>query len=107
MFFLAATERPSLHVAAAECLSGQSPRLLHALSIFLRNAARFVWGTALEPSPTLGAKPIEMLPEVFIMPHALWILGISLLMMRALNCSDGPRRGLTGTTKPHCSRVDG
>ncbi|MGI6035841.1 MAG: branched-chain amino acid ABC transporter permease [Limnochordia bacterium] len=56
-----------------------------ALSIFLRNAARFVWGTAPRTIPNpFGAKPIEILPEVFIMPHALWILGISVLMMAGL-----------------------
>ncbi|HHY47865.1 MAG TPA: branched-chain amino acid ABC transporter permease [Firmicutes bacterium] len=53
-----------------------------ALSIFLRNAARFVWGTMPRTVPNaFGTKPIEILSDVYIMPHTLWILGIAVSVM--------------------------
>ncbi len=56
-----------------------------ALSIFIRNAARFVWGTAPRTIPNpFGNEPLELLPNVFVMPHTLWIVGICLAMMSLL-----------------------
>ncbi len=56
-----------------------------ALSIFLRNAARFVWGTMPRTVPNaFGAHPKEVLPNVFIMPHTIWILGIAVGVMLLL-----------------------
>lgn len=56
-----------------------------ALSIFMRNAARFVWGTAPRTIQNpFGNKPIELFHSVFIMPHTLWIVGICLVVMLVL-----------------------
>ncbi|MGE5507603.1 MAG: branched-chain amino acid ABC transporter permease [Chitinophagales bacterium] len=53
-----------------------------ALSIFLRNAARFLFGTAPRTVPNaFGSQSMEILPGVFIMPHTLWILGIAVGVM--------------------------
>ncbi len=56
-----------------------------ALSIFMRNAARFVWGTAPRTIQNpFGNAPLEILPKVSIMPHTLWIVGICLAVMLIL-----------------------
>lgn len=56
-----------------------------ALSIFMRNAARFVWGTAPRTIENpFGKQPMEILPNVFVMPHSIWIIVICLLVMLAL-----------------------
>jgi branched-chain amino acid transport system permease protein len=53
-----------------------------ALSIFLRNAGRFVWGTMPRTVPNpFGSRPLELLPNVFVMPHTIWILLIAVGVM--------------------------
>jgi len=56
-----------------------------ALSLFLRNLSRFVWGTTPRTiTNPFGAKPIEFPGGVFVMPHTLWILGICIVLMLIL-----------------------
>ena len=56
-----------------------------ALSIFLRNAARFIWGTTPRTIKNpFGSKPFELFFDVFIMPHTIWIFSISVAVMLAL-----------------------
>ncbi|KYZ75779.1 hypothetical protein AXX12_11270 [Anaerosporomusa subterranea] len=56
-----------------------------ALSIFIRNAARFVWGTAPRTIENpFGSKPFELLPGIFVMPHSIWIIGICVVVMLLL-----------------------
>ena len=56
-----------------------------ALALFLRNAARFVWGTTpVTIKNPFGSSPIKLPGEVYVMPHTFWILGISLVLMLIL-----------------------
>lgn len=53
-----------------------------ALSLFLRNVARFIWGTTpVTIKNPFGANPIQLLGDVYVMPHTFWILGISFALM--------------------------
>ena len=56
-----------------------------ALSLFLRNVARFIWGTTpVTITNPFGASPIELPGGVYVMPHTFWILGISFVLMMLL-----------------------
>lgn len=56
-----------------------------ALSLFMRNAARFIWGTAPRSIENpFGTQSIEVVPDIYIMPHTFWIIGISLALMLGL-----------------------
>lgn len=56
-----------------------------ALSLFLRNLARFIWGTTPRTiNNPFGKDPIELPSDIYIMPHTLWIIGICLVLMLAL-----------------------
>ena len=56
-----------------------------ALALFLRNAARFIWGTTpVTIKNPFGSSPIKLPGEVYVMPHTFWILGISLVLMLIL-----------------------
>lgn len=56
-----------------------------ALSLFLRNLSRFIWGTTPRTIENpFGKDPIELLGGIYIMPHTLWIIGITLVLMLIL-----------------------
>lgn len=56
-----------------------------ALSLFLREAVRIIWGTQPRAFPNVfGTDPLQIIPGVFVMPHTLWILGITVVLMVAL-----------------------
>lgn len=56
-----------------------------ALSLFLRNLARFAWGTTPRTIPNpFGTKPHVLLGSIYIMPHTIWIIAISLALMLLL-----------------------
>ncbi|WP_343210503.1 branched-chain amino acid ABC transporter permease [Anaerolentibacter hominis] len=55
-----------------------------ALSITLRYAARFIWGTKpLTYKNPFGVSPVQV-GSLFIMPHVFWIIGICLVLMLLL-----------------------
>lgn len=56
-----------------------------ALALFLRNLARFIWGTTPRTIENpFGKDPIKLPGGIFIMPHTFWILGICILLMLLL-----------------------
>lgn len=56
-----------------------------ALSLFLRNLARFVWGTTpVTIENPFGKNSIKLFSGVYIMPHTFWIIGICLVLMLVL-----------------------
>jgi len=56
-----------------------------ALSLFIRNLARFIWGTTPRTVKNpFGNNPIVLFGSVYIMPHTFWIIGISCTLMLIL-----------------------
>lgn len=85
-FFGVATEKVIVNTLRKQGkVSTKSLVSFIALALFLRNAARFIWGTTpVTIKNPFGSSPIKLPGDVYVMPHTFWILGISLVLMLVL-----------------------